>query len=59
MAQDNDNEVVIEQVIYAFASASLARSFVACLHTATLAACKENWQPVGIFPPLSLDVSRL
>jgi len=59
MAEENDNEVVIDQVVYAFASVGMAKAFEACLSTATLAACKEHWPPVGIYPPAILDAKTI
>ncbi len=55
MFEDNDNEVVIGQVVYAFASATMAKSFELCLGTGTLGTCKEAWPPLGIYPPPILD----
>lgn len=48
---NNENEVIIEHVIYAFASAGLARAFHECLNTGTVASCQLNHPPIAIYPP--------
>lgn len=55
MLEENDNEIVIEQVVYTFASSGMAKSFGACLNTGTLAICKEALPPIGIYPPAVID----
>jgi len=59
MVGENDKEIEIDHVLHVFASNSMARSFESCLHTATLATCKENWQPIGIYPPPVLQMNAL
>ncbi len=59
MSDENDNEIVIGQVVYAFTSAGMAKGFEECLNTGTLATCKEDWQPTGIYPPAILKSDAL
>jgi len=55
MREESDKEIVVEQVVYSFATASMAKAFEACLKTATIRTCKENWQPRAVYPPAQLD----
>jgi hypothetical protein len=62
MNETNENEAVIAQTIYVFATAGVARGFEACLNTGTLASCKLDYPPIAIYPPseiASLDEHSL
>lgn len=59
MAEESDNEIMVGQVVYAFISSGMATGFEDCLNTRTLATCKEDWQPTGIYPLAVLDAMRL
>lgn len=48
MVEESDNKIALGQVVYTFASPSMARTFEACLAPGALATCKERWWPTGI-----------
>jgi hypothetical protein len=55
---NNENEVIIDHVIYAFASAGLARAFRECLTTGTVASCKLDYPPIALYPPTDNPVKK-
>jgi len=57
MATNNENEVMIGQVIYVFASEGVARGFEVCLSTGTLASCRIDYPPVAVYPPPNNDTA--
>jgi hypothetical protein len=59
MTDESDNEVVVGQVIYVFASVGLAKEFKACLNTGSIGTCMENWPPVAIYPPAILGAKPM
>lgn len=59
MSDENDNRIVVGQVVYAFTSVGMVKGFEECLSTGTLATCKEDWQPTGMYPPTVRDAKRL
>lgn len=59
MDEASEKEIVVGQVVYSFATASLAKAFEACLGSATVGTCRESWQPQAVYPPAYLDCSIL
>lgn len=59
MIDESDNEVVVDQVIYVFASVGVAKGFKACLNTGSIRTCMENWPPIEIYPPAILNAQPL
>jgi hypothetical protein len=51
MIEETENEVLIGEVIYVFASPCAARAFRSCVATGSVEACKRHFPPIGIYPP--------
>ncbi len=54
-----DKEIVVQKVVYSFATTSMAKAFEACLSTGTIDTCKASWQPRAVYPPSHLDATIL